>query len=125
MKHPPRRRQRPVGTATPKRQSLLKTAFKIFRGTRALRRETRDTVAPDSNTFATARDDVADNQPTHKKIDMNKLKFFGYLRHFITLVGGIAVGVGYMDQGTATQLTGAVLAIAGFFASHKAPEKQD
>jgi hypothetical protein len=55
---------------------------------------------------------------------MNKFAILGILRHVLTAGGGVAVGLGYADQGTVTELIGAALTIAGFVLSIYAPEKR-
>lgn len=47
----------------------------------------------------------------------------GVIRHVLTFVGGILVTTGYLDQGTATQLTGALMTIIGIVWSIKEKTK--
>lgn len=54
---------------------------------------------------------------------MNKEKIFGLLRHILGFAGGIAVGRGLIDEGTAQELVGAIMLIVSFAASWMAPEK--
>lgn len=44
----------------------------------------------------------------------------GVIRHVLTFVGGVLVTMGYLDQGTATQLTGAIMTLVGVAWSIKA-----
>lgn len=42
---------------------------------------------------------------------MDQVQIEALIRHTLTFVGGVLVTLGYMDQGTAMQVTGAIAAI--------------
>lgn len=48
----------------------------------------------------------------------------GFIRHILTALGGLAVGKGWVDESTATQLVGGAATIIGFAWSFFAPEKK-
>jgi len=54
---------------------------------------------------------------------MNKLKVLGLIRHLLTAAGGIAVGLGYAQEGIVTEAIGAIMTLAGIVTSYYAPEK--
>ena len=63
--------------------------------------------------------------------DMNKQQFDGQIRHILSLVGGVLVALGLVDnevvqEGTAVvvALVGAVMAVIAFVKSLKAKEKK-
>lgn len=47
----------------------------------------------------------------------------GVVRHILTFAGGVLVTMGYLDQGTATQLSGALMTIFGVVWSIKEKSK--
>lgn len=57
-------------------------------------------------------------------MNMNKFKLLGFLRHVLTFGGGIFVAKGYIDEGTAKELGGAIATIIGFGLSYFATEKK-
>ncbi len=44
---------------------------------------------------------------------MKKEQILGIVRHFLTFVGGIVVVKGYMSDAVVTEITGAVMTLAG------------
>lgn len=56
---------------------------------------------------------------------MNKKRILGIIRHAIGGAGGVAVGLGYVDEGTATEIAGAALILISFIASFFSPEKSN
>ena len=44
---------------------------------------------------------------------MNQEQIFGVIRHVFTAVGGIVIAQGYISDSMYTELSGAVLALAG------------
>lgn len=55
---------------------------------------------------------------------MNSPRVLGFLRHVLTTAGGVLVTGGMMNGATLDLGVGFVLALTGFWASAKAPEKQ-
>lgn len=56
-------------------------------------------------------------------MNIGKEQALGVLRHVLTLGGGYAAGRGFLDEATATEIIGGVVALAGVLWSVFAPEK--
>lgn len=55
---------------------------------------------------------------------MNKLKLYGIIRHVLTFGAGFVVAKGYIDDATAQQVIGAIMAVLGTVWSVNTGEKQ-
>ena len=45
---------------------------------------------------------------------MNKEQILGFVRHFLTLVGGMVVVRGWADESTMLEVVGAIVTLTGF-----------